>query len=214
MHRKALKIFYGLSIFVWMTVFFAVHQTNVPEVNAWQSQVRQAVTIAWEQTYGDRPVTADFALAYEGVTGFYERASGEIVGLMQPLRSDRDLYHVFAEVYGIFARAAGGPIEPTILAMDASERIPENFMREESVYNIVPVSFQSKDIPEVSGVTQTINSRETAWKNSEQEGELPVNNETKQWVTLQDNITGAKYCLAIYNGEVNKYLGPCAYDYR
>ncbi|OGE83644.1 MAG: hypothetical protein A3B10_04280 [Candidatus Doudnabacteria bacterium RIFCSPLOWO2_01_FULL_44_21] len=35
-----------------------------------------------------------------------------------------------------------------------------------------------------------------------------------QWTTITDMITGQDYCLAIFNGEVNKYLGACYAGYR
>lgn len=42
----------------------------------------------------------------------------------------------------------------------------------------------------------------------------PVNNPSLPWVTLQDNLTGAYYCVAIYNKEVNSYPGKCKYEYN
>ena len=65
----------------------------------------------------------------------------------------------------------------------------EYTMTEEPLYNITPA------VPVVAGI-QTQN---------------PVNG-PNQWVTLRDNYTGQLYCLAMYNGEMNKYLGACKKD--
>lgn len=65
------------------------------------------------------------------------------------------------------------------------------FMSEPPIYNIIPASTLSGI---VSGAIE------------------PAVNDQTPWVTIKDNFTGQLYCLAMYNGNVNKYLGPCKKD--
>lgn len=66
----------------------------------------------------------------------------------------------------------------------------DKFMIEPPIYNIAPVVAGS-----VSGIVT----------------ESPAN-KNNSWITIQDNFTGQLYCVAIYNSEINKYLGACQRD--
>ena len=76
-------------------------------------------------------------------------------------------------------------------------------MSEEPLYNIVPYRTIVKTIGTVAGASIDLRAMTD-----------PVNSQNQPWVTMRDALTGQYYCLAVYNGEVNKYLGPCKFDYH
>jgi hypothetical protein len=93
------------------------------------------------------------------------------------------------------------PIEPQVSAavQETQITIPQNFMQEDPVLNIIPPSITFED----PMTTTTVASDSPA-----------VNDSGFPWLNLRDINTGQIYCVAIYNTEVNRYLGPCKNDYR
>jgi hypothetical protein len=200
MYRSALSIYYGLAIFVVGAVVFVMHPSNVPEMTNWQNGIKHEFATAFKQTMGDQPWFSDFELVYDSVNNFYTQSSDATIALLAQPDTDSDIAYIFKEVYLSFAHAIKPPANTLAYKDLPLPPMPPNFMTEEPLYNIVPYRTVVKTIDDgqVAG-TSTDNS--------------PVN--TKQpWVTIQDNLTGQLYCLAVYNGTVNKYLGPCKYDYE
>ncbi|MEJ0021974.1 MAG: hypothetical protein WDN47_05415 [Candidatus Doudnabacteria bacterium] len=198
--QRAAAIFYGLSIFVLMTAFFVLQPSKAPEVAAFQQSVKLQVSVAWQQTIGDGPYFDTLANIYDGVTGFYMQASNQAIALLSQPDSDAAVYYVFHTTYQDFAQIFKS--RQVHLAQTLNSPGPDKFMTEAAIDNIIPDSIVQAS--ESSGVIAgaAVNAVDA-----------PVNQENS-WVTIQDNFTGQKYCLAIYNGEVNKYLGECKSIYR
>ncbi len=196
MYGKAASIFYGLSSFLLLTGLFIMSESQTPEVLRMQSQIKYEFSVAWQQTWGDQPYFDELIAVIEGVDAFYAQATDQTIALLEDnTGSDQDFAFVIAAVYNNFAQSFKTEDDKTLAVVQEVPMIdPQTFMSEEPLRNIVPEG-------SVAGVHEIFEF------NTE-----PVNS-GQPWVTVRDNNTGQLYCLAIYNGEVNKYLGECKYDY-
>lgn len=194
MYSRVETIFWGLGIFLLSAGLFLLQPSKIPETTALQDQVQHQFIMAWQQTIGDQPYFDDLSIIYDGVSSFYNQAAIYAVSLIRQPESDAALAYVFKTTYQNFAVAFDKIKIGHKLADVQLPAVPANkFMTEQAIMNIVPGG-------QVAGA-------------SVQSGN-PVNSVAQPWVTIQDNFTGQLYCLAVYNGDVNKYLGPCKYDYH
>jgi len=204
MHQKATAIYYGLSIFLLLTALFVMQPSKGPEMVALQGQIKQEFSVAWQQTIGDQPYFDDLGMIYDGVDSFYNQAAIYTISLIRQPESAEVLAYIFKTTYQDFAQAIrGAQLSQKLAQTDLEVLPPDKFMSEAPIYNIVPdyaEALSGKPEGQVAGA-------------SVQSGN-PVNSTNQPWVTIQDNFTGQLYCLAVYNGNVNKYLGPCKYDYH
>ncbi|OGE79909.1 MAG: hypothetical protein A2660_00440 [Candidatus Doudnabacteria bacterium RIFCSPHIGHO2_01_FULL_45_18] len=191
MYQTAKAIYYFLIMFLLGTALFVMQPTDIAEVRNWQAGIKSQLSVAWQQTIGDHPFFADFALIYESVDNFYKLAAGETIALIAEPDSDSDLVYVYSQVYQSLAKTAQPPPDADLVYKTAQITIPLNFMSGEAIYNIVPYR----------SIVQTIG------------GSVAGASVASPWVTMQDAVTGQNYCLAVYNGHVNKYLGECKDDY-
>ncbi|MBX4191843.1 MAG: hypothetical protein KW804_03525 [Candidatus Doudnabacteria bacterium] len=204
MYHKALSIYYGLSIFVLGAGFLVLHPSSTPEMTIWQNDIKHQVVTAWKQTIGDQPWFEEVGLIYDGVNNFYTLASDETIAVLDQEELNSDVVMVFEKVYTTFANSFRGKNNTDSTAIAYKDlplpAMPDNFMTEEPIYNIVPYRTVVKTVETgaVAGAEVDLTS--------------PVNI-GRAWVTIQDNYTGQLYCLAIYNNEINKYLGPCKNEY-
>lgn len=195
MSSRANTLFYALSAFVLMTAVFVMQPSSVPEVTMLQTEIKTQFVTAFQQTIGDQPFFDDVILVFEGVSAFYEEAATSTIALLEDREADADLVNLYAATYEKLVATLGSYVSNQFGSALAS--VEPAVADEEAGLNISssPVLYFK---PAVSG---------SFVDNS------PVNLE-KPWVTIQDNYTSQLYCLAIYNGEVNKYLGPCQDDYQ
>lgn len=204
MYSRVQTIFWGLSIFLLSAGLFLLQPSKIPETTVLQDQIQHQFIVAWQQTIGDQPYFDDFGLIYDGVTAFYSQSASATISLIRQPESDAALAYIFKTTYQDFVVAIkGAQLSQKLAQTDPQVLPPGKFMTEQAIYNIVPEQKQEariKNQGQVAGV-------------SVQSGN-PVNSVTQPWVTIQDNFTGQIYCLAVYNGDVNKYLGPCKYDYH
>jgi hypothetical protein len=194
MSSRANTIFYTLSAFVLLTAVFVMTPSRVPEVSLLQTEIKTQFITAFQQTMGDQPYFDDVILVFDGVSAFYEEAATSAIALFEDREADAELAYIFQTTYKTLVATLGSYVSEEASANVAVSE-PETPVTESGLYiNPVPLRYEAA----VSG---------SFVDNS------PVNLE-KPWVTIQDNYTSQLYCLAIYNGEVNKYLGPCQDDYR
>ena len=181
---------------------FVLQKSPHAEVAMLQDQMMGQFAVAWQEVIGDQPYFDDVALIFNSTGEFYVQSANATIALFEHGVTDHELAFIASGVYHNISAAVVRVVigeeqseESNVLASIGSE-----FMSEPAILNIVPAN------PYLSGLT--VSQGEVA-------GEViaPVNAETP-WVTIQDNFTGQIYCLAIYNNEVNKYLGPCKYDYH
>src|SRR5690606_18244515 len=84
---------------------------------------------------------------------------------------------------------------------------------EPPIYNIVP-SF-NEDLayqPQQSGIVAGESLSSDPDTRVSAVPVQPVEPHRASWINLTDSITGASYCVAVFNGELNSYAGPCAKD--
>ncbi len=202
MHGKAATIFYSLASFVMFTALFAMQNSSIPEVSMLQQKIQNDFVVAWQQTVGDQPMFEDFGLVFDSVSEFYQQSAVAGIALVQDQASDRDLVFIYTRAYEqVLMTFHPAPALP--VAAVTPEMIPTNFMTEPSIGNIVPEiapAQLAQEAPAEAGMVSGIS-----------QGAV---NEVMPWVTMRDNLTGQLYCVALYNGELNKYLGTCRYDYH
>jgi hypothetical protein len=180
-----------------MMAFFLLSPSKNKDVAALQSEMGREFSVAWQQTIGDQPYFEEFAVIFDGVRDFYEESATAMVALIEDKEMDRDLAFVFKTAYQDFGQIITGQRgwQPTHVA-EAKQAPSMGLITPTAWVNLPPATISESGF--VAGAVLD---------NS------PVNIE-KPWVTLKDNLTGQLYCVAFYNGELNKYLGPCANDYH
>ena len=201
MYSSAEKVFYGLSIFLLGMALFIFTPNPSRDIASFQSEARTSLSIAWQQTLGDQPYFTEVGEVVDGLTMFYDQATSSMIAMLSMPSADADIAQVFGQTYRIFAQSVQthkvGPASEASLVTQAS------FMAEQPIFNIIPTQNA------ISGSGQVSGQETQAFTNPAQ-----VVNLSNPWFTAIDAMTGQKYCMAIYNGEVNKYLGPCKNDYH
>jgi hypothetical protein len=203
MYGLAEKLFYTLSAVVLGSAFFVVSPTHNSDTAFFQTQVRGEFAKASVQLLGDEPMFTEVPLVISAVNDFYAKSADAMIALLTPAPSEQDAAAIAISTYNNLRVALRpvAPIEPQVSAavQETQITIPQNFMQEDPVLNIIPPSITFED----PMTTTTVASDSPA-----------VNDSGFPWVNLRDINTGQIYCVAIYNTEVNRYLGPCKNDYR
>jgi hypothetical protein len=188
MYAKAQPIYYGLATLVVSTALFLAVPFNQPEVLTIQKDMVERLSIGWQQTMGDKPWFSEVSFIFDATNDFYTQAAAVTYISLSDPEATAEINYVYGRVYQIFAQSF---TKNSTLAENAlpMPKIGEDFMTEEPLYNLIPYREVVKTIetPTVAGVATV-----------------------GPWNTITDAITGQSYCLAIYNGEVNQYLGTCA----
>lgn len=208
MHKTAESIYFGLASLVLGSALFVMQPSHTPEVFAMQQEVTHEFAVAWEQTIGDQPWFTDVALFYESIASFYDQSATVLISLLESPEADADIAYVFSEVYRTIAASFHGTASTGIAYTEV--QLPEvgpTFMTQEPLYNLVPYREVVKTIDESSFALNSGTVSGVSITNHD-----PANSLQTPWVTLADNATGQLYCLAVYNGTVNQYLGPCNYE--
>lgn len=190
MYYRAEQTFYILASFVLFTAVFVMAPSVQPETMALQDNIKTQFSRAFVQTIGDQPFLSEIGFIYDGVQNFYAQAAESTLALIKHEEADRDLALLFQGIFSEFKDAALAYMpRPQAVVTQLDPML-------DTVIDEVPrltapagmVSGQTVDVP-------------------------PIANMHRAWVTIQDNMTGQLYCLAIYNGEVNKYIGECVDEY-
>lgn len=203
MHYRLNNLYYTLSIFVLGTALFVMHPEENPTVAQWQDNIKEQLSVSFQQLWGDEPFFSEVAFIYNGVNEFYNQSSSALVAMIGNETLDSDIVMVFGEVYNSFsymfdpnaaylANKTQGSPDPE-LSINLAE-----FMTEEPIYDLATIHTAQAESGSVAGWSAPSTT--------------PVNLDNP-WFTVVDGFTGQVYCMAIYNGEVNKYLGECKYDY-
>jgi len=159
-----------------------------------QNEMKTEFAQAFRQTMGDQPYFPEVAQVFEGVSSFYSEAAEASIALFEDKEADAELAYIFGTTYHNLLSTLSSYL-PSGPNTNLAQILPIETLPEADLAITEP----SEDYQgAVSGAVLDV---------------LPVNLE-RPWVTIQDNSTGQLYCLAIYNGEVNKYLGQCKNDYH
>lgn len=188
MYSKAQPIYFGLATIVASAALFAFIPFANPKVAAVQTEMMERFSIGWQQTFGDRPWFEEVSFIFDVTNNFYAQAAEATIAFLDDPETSADIYYVWGQVYYTFANTINLENHNALAQeeLPTSQTIP-NFMEEEPLYNLVPYR----------EVVKTIETPVVAGAN------------TGVWSTITDAITGQAYCLAVFNGEVNQYLGTC-----
>lgn len=168
--------------------------SGILEVSALQAEMQSQFSVAFQQTLGDQPYFSEALAVIEGVNEFYNQAADSSIALFEDKQADAELAYIFGATYHKLVSVVSGYVKSANSATLAQEEpLPITPPADLAVTEPAEDYYGA-----VSGALLDVS---------------PVNLE-KPWVTIQDNSTGQLYCLAIYDGEVNKYLGPCKDDYH
>lgn len=190
MYYKAEQTFYILASFVIFTAAFILVPSAHPETIALQQEIKSQFSRAWIQTIGDQPYFTEVAEVYDGIQNFYAQAADSSIALIRHEEADRDLAFIFHGIYNEFKNVAIAHLPSPRSVVTQTPPIMDTVISE---------------VPRITAPVGLVSGEEIKTP--------PIANMHKAWVTIQDNMTGQLYCLAIYNGEVNKYIGECVDEY-
>lgn len=215
MRHSAETIFYSLSALALGAALFVLQPTHNTDLSRFQFDAKHEFATAALQVFGDDPGAYGYNQAsfiVSSINQFYAEAANATIELIQPLPGQyddltyiaRNMKNEFVSLYG---QIRG--MTPQVAGVStSSEQLfvpPADFMSQPPLANIVPDTFSSapKPAPIVESAQITLPQAST-----------PVPKPQDIWVNLQDGATGQVYCVAIFNAEVNRYLGPCRNDYH
>ena len=205
------KLFYSLSSLTLGAALFVLSGSINPDVVKFQTEVKQQVTVASIQVFGDQPVFDEVLFVIGSINEFYHRSADEMIAMLTPVAGEQDQLNDLAiGVYKGLKVALQTNVhiaqnaQPMVLGSETSQveeefstQIPANFMQEEPVYG--PVN-QTMTTTATLAPPADFNNSKTSSSNT--------------WVSMTDGVTGQIYCVGVFNAEVNRYLGPCVNDYK
>ena len=209
MYTISEKSFYFLSSLALMAALFVLQPNGNNQVADFQSQIGKEFQIASIQVFGDQPVLTDVRTIISGVNDFYQQSADAMLALLTPTAQEGDLNQIVAQTYHNFRLAFEIKATPQVagtftvrqnqepVTTEEPETVPDNFMQEPPINNLIPDGI----VPNVS------------FNSENYSGSLPQVS-TASWTNMRDSVTGQVYCVAIFNAEVNRYLGPCKNDYQ
>jgi hypothetical protein len=210
------SMFISLSALL-LAVLFVVQPTDSQDMKAFQNQIKEQFAQASMQLLRGPNLGEPFALVWSSVDAFYaESATAAIALLQNDALSDLALlfdsnYEQNMEV--AFAPIVGRIIEPTeeallnIVPYDENEYLLDPYFNDDLVYML-------DENGEVSGIVagESIDASDVPADSQvrSQPEEPLVQRPPVTWMTITDSITGQPNCVAIFNGTINAYAGPCA----
>jgi len=231
MYHKVEQTFYILSAMALMGIMFVFAPSTSKEVADFQQQILGQTEIAFKQVLGDTNLLEPLELVWSGIDDFYLAASEETLAMIPVVEVPDSVHLAFQKAttasVAFIAKGLENVLPPQPVERNLSQA-------EDPIYNIVPPFIDNdqdvyalREVPPLPISTMVVPSQEMAAvedvittvvgsgtvAGEYIELEQPVNDAARPWVTLQDNMTGQTYCVAIYNNEVNKYLGECKRDY-
>jgi hypothetical protein len=206
------QLFYGLSAVVLGAALFVLQPANNSDLAKFQANIKDQVSVATVQVFGDQPVFSGVDLIVGSINEFYNQSADAFLALLAPTPGEEDMsrvaQNVYAQIVVMFDQNSIQQPQVAGVQIEAPPAVPDNFMQEEPLYNIVPELPSAPpspyfETPFRKKITQSAASFTPA-----------VNDGGGAWVNLRDEVTGQIYCVAIYNSEINRYLGPCKNDYH
>ncbi len=220
MYKQVEQTFYTLSIFVLLGLMFVARPANKTFEGVSTAEFKEGIVrqfrVAVDQILVPVHPVSELSLLWQSIDKFYFTSSQEVLVVIPAIEMpdgvqvalDRLAFavaeglrgHQSFSVQSVVQNPShdvSGETRVSLLnkALDLAKSLQRNLAIETASRAIISAPTGS-----VAGLS--INSVEAA------------NSRQKPWVTLEDNLTGQKYCVAIYNSTVNKYLGECDADYQ
>ncbi|MBI2356378.1 MAG: hypothetical protein HYV13_04210 [Candidatus Doudnabacteria bacterium] len=103
MHNKARQLFYALSMFLLMNALFVMQDNQISDnryqITEFKQEIRDAFSIAFLQTAGDKPLFEDLEIGLVGIVKFYEEAADEMLALLAPTKYEDGMSEVIASAW-------------------------------------------------------------------------------------------------------------------
>jgi hypothetical protein len=224
MYHRVEQFFYVSAGIFLMMILFLLQSSPVVQTSEVQNEFKSEVKLVLNDlTQGLDPLR-EVKLVYGGITDFYGSAAGETIALLEPIpappQMQRMIDHVALATAQVFDFSK--PANNLHIADTQSPFAISRYSDPAPAFaNIVPpfeeVFYEFESFDEELGMIADEHSQIAAERGRVAGKSVvidqPANSATTPWVTLKDNVTGQQYCVSIYNNEVNRYSGPCKYDY-
>ena len=189
------KIYYTLSIALLGALLFIARPSSNPVAENLRNEISNQFNLAFLQVVQPQSVLEDVENVVLAVNEFYNQSAEATIALLNPIASNKVLELAVDRAYtgltSVFLKYHS-LVKPTF----ASSGISSNFF------------FHSKSFERSENKDAFVNSpglnKGFFYFGSEN------NTAQSNWTNLKDLVTGQIYCVAIFNSEINRYLGPCA----
>jgi hypothetical protein len=204
---------FGFLSALLLALLFILQPTSDKDLIVFQKEVHSQFAQATTELVAGESLVEPFAFIWSTVNSFYDQSANEALALIQPDEAFSDLVMSFIPSYHENLKVASAPFVT-------------NLPHEEPIYNIVPMNdaealldpYFSHDLLTTEGgvvAGESIDISREPFDGDTQVDNLENNNVALvpvTWVTINDSITGAPNCVAIFDGTVNTYPGSCAQE--
>ncbi len=231
MYNRVEQTYYLFSAIALLGVMFVFAPASTKEMANFQTEILNQTEMAINQVLGDINVVEPLQMVYLAVSDFYNASSEETLAMIPSVEVPEYVNVAFQKATVATTKFFAKGLENVLPAPELAI-VPSSEVALAPLYNIVPpftetnIEAYNVQAPELAVTTEVFSTQELVdieeISQAQVQGfvagtyvdlEQPVNDMSRPWVTLQDNMTGQTYCVAIYNNEVNKYLGECKRDY-
>ncbi len=229
MYHKVEQTYYALSATALFGMMFVISPTSSADVEKFQQGIVEQFQVAFEQVVGDVDLVEPLDLVWSGMESFYDQGSTQVLAMIPVVEVPEEVPVALANAktatISFFAKGLENVLpqpraeSPTVaLGEPVYNIVPPFNVPDLAAYNVIRVEelaiVKTEIDPGQSETTTFVSVSDSppAVAGVSIAAEEPVNS-SQPWVTLKDNLTGQLYCVAIYNNEVNKYLGECQRDY-
>jgi hypothetical protein len=232
------SMFYSLGALL-MALIFVVQPTTSPEVNKFQSDLKNQFAVASQQLLAGPSAVEPLVLVWSGVSAFYDESSVQALALMQDdalinlalnFNSDYQLSLAMAQNPIPFRLATEDPIMNIVpdglvaseyyqvnypglaaLAYDDPDFILDPEFDENRAYKQFG-SHKFSNNGNIETIEVPTQGRVAGESTVSPEWVAASVNPVPTWMTIHDSITNYPYCVSVFNGTVNSYPGVCAKD--
>jgi hypothetical protein len=192
------SMFVFLSIAL-MAVLFVMQPTDDKDMQAFKSEVQDMFVTAAHQVMGDQSVVEPFAFVWTVTQDFYGQSADQALALLKPDDSLVELALMFDGEYLLDKEMIQAPV---ITRAASEEPVQLVALQHNETEDLLDPNFD-EDLAYVEDFGGRVAGESITT------GE-PQPTQTAEWVELHDSITGEAYCVAVFFGAINSYMGPCA----
>lgn len=196
MERVIRQLNYAFLCVIMAAAFFVLKPSDSDEVKLFQANLKSDFAQSFASLIGDESFLEPFAFIWNTSEAFYQDTSNQALALLKPTDTMVEFTLRFNKQYQSDKIAAHSDISLS------------GYMALDPLINIVPVSDAEK-------LLDPYFSEEGFESEGRVAGEsIGAGFEDKNpvWLTIPDSLNGEVYCLAIFDGVVNSYQGPCVFD--
>ncbi|HEX5430230.1 MAG TPA: hypothetical protein VFX17_04105 [Patescibacteria group bacterium] len=205
------QLFYSLSAVLLLAAAFVLQPARNSDVAQFQQSVKHQFQVATLEVIGDRPWFGEVNLIVSSVNEFYQESADAVIVALTPAPTESGVAYIGNSMIHEFAQLlTPAKINQPAVAVVPTFQIPANFMQEPPIDNIIPAGDHKNPVADANGAQASISAVQSIAS-----ANTAINDGLgSPWVNLRDSDTGQVYCVAIFNAEVNRYIGPCKDEYH